>query len=214
MNASWQSAPLGELVSVVRNPVDPTTADPSLTFVGLEHIESETGAVVGVPLGTTGIRSSKFSFIAGDILFGKLRPYLRKAGVSTCEGICSTDIVPLRPVDKSLAHLIALQLRSVAFVEQASLLTSGGSLPRVRTHDLLGIRVRVPVGQEMNRLAIVAGLLDDARYELNLLDRRLRDLHDIAAAAAIGNSAVSRPRRPMRGPQQIERTQRQRDLFR
>lgn len=69
-------------------------------YVGLENIESKTGKL----LGAQGLVDKEFAdgistvnlFEAGDVLFGKLRPYLAKAWVSTFAGACTTEALVLR----------------------------------------------------------------------------------------------------------------------
>lgn len=44
-------------------------------FIGMDHVEAQTGRIVGkVPAGT--MKSSAARFRSGDVLYGRLRPYL------------------------------------------------------------------------------------------------------------------------------------------
>lgn len=65
-------------------------------YVGLEHVESWTGRL---PLDNQpeSVDSVVTSFEAGDVLFGKLRPYLAKAARPDFSGVCTGEILPLRP---------------------------------------------------------------------------------------------------------------------
>ena len=61
---------------------------PDLPFIGMEHVEAHTMKILGtVPSGT--MRSNANRVYSGDILYGRLRPYLNKVCMPTTEGFCS-----------------------------------------------------------------------------------------------------------------------------
>ena len=64
-------------------------------FIGMEHIESGTGVLLGFQ-DSNEIASSSFGFSKGDVLYGRLRPYLRKIILAEFDGCCSTEIFPIR----------------------------------------------------------------------------------------------------------------------
>ena len=66
-------------------------SDPSVKYVGLENMEKDSGIVSYDS--ADGIKSLKNVFSKGQILYGKLRPYLNKHDVATFDGVCSTDIL-------------------------------------------------------------------------------------------------------------------------
>jgi type I restriction enzyme S subunit len=63
------------------------------------------------------------------VLYGKLRPYLDKAVVAETEGICSTDILVLEPIEVSSWFLCGV-LHSNAFLDHAKQTTHGVNHPR------------------------------------------------------------------------------------
>src|SRR5262245_23454008 len=98
---------LGEVCSLRQESVRPKDR-PDARYVGLEHFESGSAWLRG--LGAAGeVTSAKSAFRKNDVLYGKLRPYLDKAALADFDGICSTDILVLRPheiLDASyLSHL-------------------------------------------------------------------------------------------------------------
>jgi len=72
-------------------------------YLGLEDIESNTGKIIKntKTLGSK-ILSNKHNFDNSHVLYGKLRPYLNKVAMPMQEGICSTDIIPLKPDENYL----------------------------------------------------------------------------------------------------------------
>ena len=90
----WSVASLGELAAPRRKGVDPASAASDTPYIGLADMPR--GSIALTEWGETGsVSSRKSAFKAGDILFGKLRPYFRKVGIAPVDGLCSTDIVVL-----------------------------------------------------------------------------------------------------------------------
>ena len=87
----WVRVKLGEFTEPSKEKVKPRDV-PNVPYVGLEHIEKETGRLLGYG-NSDEVRSTKAVFRPGDLLYGKLRPYLNKVYVPYFEGICSTDIL-------------------------------------------------------------------------------------------------------------------------
>lgn len=118
-------------------------------YLGLEHIESNTGKIyINKEFGET-ILSTKNVFDKGDILYGKLRPYLNKVAEPTFAGICSTDILVLKTgVPKILKWLLLSQ----DLVAQTSELMKGVSLPRIGINDFLNQKVPLPPLSEQQKI--------------------------------------------------------------
>jgi hypothetical protein len=77
-------------------------------YLGLEHIESNTGNfITNIEVGKN-ILSSKNVFHKGDVLYGKLRPYLNKVVIATDDGICSTDILVLKTKMPKILKYVAV----------------------------------------------------------------------------------------------------------
>ncbi len=177
----WTTQRLSDLVVPVRQTVQPAQLPPETRYVGLKHVESKTGLHESVALSDVNLRSGKFRFETRDILFGKLRPNLRKVAVATYSGVCSMDLIPLRPLDPAMSWLLAYQLRSRGFTADVVRFVAGQNLPRVGLKDLLSLRIPVPPLDDPRSLYELAALLDEARNAARELDERVRQLHDAAA---------------------------------
>lgn len=98
--AHWRVVRLEEVVGLRKGTVSPLEV-PQARYVGLEHIDS--GEITIRRFGyATDVKSAKAVFHPGDILYGKLRPYLEKAALAQWTGVCSTDILVLIPEQKQL----------------------------------------------------------------------------------------------------------------
>ncbi len=136
-------------------------------YVGLEHIDSD-GGFVGVRAVHAGdLASNKFRFGPSHILFGKLRPYLKKTARPDFEGICSTDILPILPGPDLDRDFLFHYLRHPKVVEQAVLRCAGANLPRISPRDLATFDVPVPPLAEQRRIANILDKADAIRRKRN-----------------------------------------------
>ena len=120
-----QFSDLCELVAIQVDPRD----QPEATYVGLEHVAS--GRFVRTSAGSgADVRSHKYAFQAGDILYGKLRPYLDKAVLAEDEGVCTTELLVLRPKKNVDPRFVVSVMHSPKFVEHAVSGTTGVQHPR------------------------------------------------------------------------------------
>ncbi|MGH7069329.1 MAG: restriction endonuclease subunit S [Acetobacteraceae bacterium] len=98
-------------------------------WVELEHLDGSTGIILGhTHVSSDG--SIRRVFQKGDVLFGKLRPYLKKYALPDFDGICSSEIWVLRP-KKSVCetgYLFEL-IQSARFIAAANKAT-GSRMPR------------------------------------------------------------------------------------
>lgn len=119
---------LSDLCDLVAVQVDPAERADDI-YLGLEHIAS--GRFLAIGRGSArDVQSSKYVFQRGDILYGKLRPYLDKAVLATAEGICTTELLVLRPRDGVDPRFLACVAHSARFIEHAVAGTTGAQHPR------------------------------------------------------------------------------------
>jgi hypothetical protein len=93
--AGWCRTTLGEISLSVRETVNPAK-EPDLPYIGLEHVERDTGRLLGMGQ-SADIRSSKLYFEEGDVLYARLRPNQNKIWRATRDGMCSTEFEVFRP---------------------------------------------------------------------------------------------------------------------
>jgi len=103
--AHWQVVRLGEVATLFTRGIDPAIAG-AKRYIGLEHIEP--GNIRIQHWGKADdVRSLKTAFQQGDVLYGKLRPYLDKAVLAEWDGICSTDILVIKAQSSLLPEFLA-----------------------------------------------------------------------------------------------------------
>jgi type I restriction enzyme, S subunit len=120
----------------------------------LEDLEKDSGKVLSkVLVEQRSPRSTKSKFMAGDVLYGKLRPYLNKAVVADAPGFSTTEIVAIRCYGDSAPDYTSLALRRPDFVAYVDRLGQGTKMPRLRTEDALRGLFPLPPVAEQHRIA-------------------------------------------------------------
>lgn len=121
-----------------------------LKYVGLENLEKDGGIIgYGSP---EGIKSLKNVFHSGQILYGKLRPYLNKHDIATFDGICSTDILVFSTREPVLPQIVNYYFNQSKFIEYAVGNSKGINLPRVSENVILNAVFPLPPLAEQHRI--------------------------------------------------------------
>lgn len=164
----WRVARFEDLASPARERVDPRSAGDLTRLIELEHIESVSGRLVQQATANSAV-SLKTVFRRGDVLFGKLRAYLRKYWLADSNGICSTEIWALRAKPGTVSGYLRYLVETERFIEVAS----GGygtHMPRSDWRMLRGLEFAMPSLEEQNAIALVLAEADD---EIEALRARL-----------------------------------------
>ena len=155
----WQSARL-KFVAPLRNERTPAGADHA-EYVGLENIESWTGRMIASEPkadkdseAETGLANV---FREGDVLFGKLRPYLAKACQAPRDGVCSTELLVMQPAEALNPRFLLYELLTPDFVGAVDASTFGARMPRASWDFIGSLEIRLP---PLETQSIIANYLD------------------------------------------------------
>ena len=96
--------------------------------------------------------SDKNSFLAGDVLYGKLRPYLNKVIVADEDGVCTTEILPVRCYGPFSSNYFKYSLKSPYFVNYVNARSYGMKMPRLGTEDGRNVYFPLPPLAEQHRI--------------------------------------------------------------
>jgi type I restriction enzyme S subunit len=141
----WKAGCLGDIAQNPRRSVQPEDNKRDGVYIGLEHMPQRSIALDS--WGEAGqVTSNKFSFRAGEILFGKLRPYFHKVGVAVHNGICSTDILVVCPKSDEWFGFLLGHLSSTEFIDYTTAHSTGTRMPRTNWKDMANYPIVVPMG--------------------------------------------------------------------
>jgi len=127
-------------------------------YVGLEHIESDSGRFIG-SYEPQAAKSSTFRFSKDHILYGRLRPYLNKAFAPDFEGHCSTEIFPIKPSHELSREYLLYWLLADETKDRINATCTGARMPRADMNEVLEFEIPVPPLPEQER---IVGILDEA----------------------------------------------------
>ena len=97
------------------------------------------------------MRSNAEYFERGDVLYGRLRPYLNKVFRADFEGLCSAEFIPFRKVSHLESRYLQYFLNSWEFVSFATHLNEGDR-PRVRLEQIADYPFPLPPLPEQQRI--------------------------------------------------------------
>lgn len=165
----WKSTRLGKVALPRKDKIDPRVNGSQVFCIELEHIEAETGRLVGFTSATNS-SSLKTHFRNGDVLFGKLRPYLRKCWLADRQGVCSTEIWALVPDISQITSPFLCQIMKTDSFIGATSQTSGTHMPRADWQAVKNFELLLPSLKEQQAIAEV---LSTADKEIDALERKL-----------------------------------------
>jgi type I restriction enzyme S subunit len=174
----WEILTFGEVAKPKSMRVNPKSYGGGDYCIELEHIAQGKGILLGET--QTNINSSlKSVFDEKDVLFGKLRAYLRKYWLANRQGVCSTEIWVLKTENsKTLPEFIYQTVQTDRFIEAASE-AYGTHMPRADWKIVKDFRLPVPSKAEQTA---IANALSDADALINELEKLIAKKQAIKTA--------------------------------
>ncbi len=177
---------LGDVARIDAGIVDPTMEQyRRLPHISAEHITSVTGELRGIKTAEDdGMESGKYLFQSGNVLYSKLRPYLRKAAIPEFDGLCSADMYPIKTDSTRLRpgylRLMLVSDRFTAFANEAS---ARSRMPKLNREQLFSYPCVLPSVERQKDVEIAVqqqlAAVEDARQAAAA---QLRELTQLANA--------------------------------
>ncbi len=138
MKEGWTYKKFGEVCSYHKE----QGSFQNLPYVGMEHMESCTGKLLGT-ISSNSVLSSSFKFNKGEILYGRLRPYLKKVYVAEFDGCCSTEVFPINS-DSIEAGFIKYWFLSDKITNMVNKTSAGCRMPRGNMNEVKNFLIGFP----------------------------------------------------------------------
>ena len=156
---NWKMVAFEQVASIRREKINPKVVGELPFCIELEHIEQSSGRLISSSK-TSEQSSIKSVFHQGDVLFGKLRAYLRKYWLADRDGYCSTEIWPLIPNRRLIAPGFLFQLvMTDRFIDAASI-TYGTHMPRTDWDVVKGHQINLPSVPEQEAIVAILSSID------------------------------------------------------
>ncbi len=152
----WEVVRLGDVCEIKKGKVNPKKTE-TTPCVELEHISQDTGMLLGF-IDSREQLSIKNSFSKGDVLFGKLRPYLRKFWRASFDGVCSSEIWVLQ--GKKVSNAFLFYLVQTARFSQIANATCGTKMPRADWKLMQDENFAIPPLAEQEKIAEILSAWD------------------------------------------------------
>ncbi|MDP3245141.1 MAG: restriction endonuclease subunit S [bacterium] len=186
----WEIKKLGSVFDRITDAILPTKhPEQKFNFIGLENIESNTSRLVNIsPVQGKFIKSTKTRFKIGDILYGKLRPYLNKVWLADFDGICSTDIWALRAKEGIIfPQLLGAILQQSSIVQKSSASMAGANLPRANKDIFDKITIVLPPLKTQKQIVAKLSAVQDYKKQLLEQKSKLKELFNSALVKSMSN---------------------------
>ena len=167
----WEQVAFGDVVKISSRKYNPVKATKCLPCIELEHIEQESGRIIG-SANASDLASIKNHFSAGSVIFGKLRPYLRKFAKPNFDGVCSTEIWVFETKSKLLDEYLFHFVQMDKFISEANK-SAGSKMPRADWGVVSELVVKIPCKAEQRK---IANVLTNSDKNIELLQQQLADL--------------------------------------
>ena len=164
----WELFPFGNMIKIRGEKFNPKKDGVSNYCIELEHISQGKGSIISHSVTNTN-SSLKNKFQKNDILFGKLRSYLRKYWLANREGVTSTEIWVFTAINGiSVPEFIFQVIQMDDFIE-CSTVAYGTHMPRADWNVVKMYMVPLPPLPEQTAIATV---LSDMDAEISALETR------------------------------------------
>lgn len=163
----WKSLGLKRTINLINE----KTTDESLTYIGLENIESFTGRLSNTKFVTADSTCNLFKI--GDILFNKLRPYLTKSIIADFEGKCTTELLVLRGFkgDTKYLNYILLSPEYIGYIDSS---TYGSKMPRANWNFIGNVNIPFPPLSEQQH---IVSFLDEKTAKIDeYIDKKNKEI--------------------------------------
>jgi type I restriction enzyme S subunit len=155
----WETTTIDDISDFVSVRKSPEQLSSDSIYVGLEHLEPNNTSIDNFD-SVSKVTSSLTPFDVGDVLFGRLRPYLHKVAIAEMFGFCSPEILVLRANSKVLPQMLLLFCDADSTIKICVERSAGTRMPRTSTEDLASIEIKLPPIVEQIKLAELSSTFD------------------------------------------------------
>ncbi|HVA66229.1 MAG TPA: restriction endonuclease subunit S [Elusimicrobiota bacterium] len=171
---NWDVVRLQDVAEQSEQRFEPTITD-TRPYIGLEHIGSGDGRVLTIG-NSKSVASLKTVFRKGDILFGKLRPNLRKIAIAPSEGVCSTDIIVIRPTKAVYSEFLFYRLQSSDAFDFAIGTVAGTKMPRTSWILFKNFEFLCPPLNEQQKIVEILSAADEEIEKEDIALKKIQGL--------------------------------------
>jgi type I restriction enzyme S subunit len=138
----------------------------SMTLIAPDHIESGTGQILGLQSAQEqSADSGKYQVQAGDLIYSKIRPNLRKACIAPTDCLCSADMYAVVPSKALEPSFLLNYMLSEGFTKAAVDVAMRVAMPKVNRESLADFPIVIPLPVEQSKIVAHLTELENARLK-------------------------------------------------
>jgi len=177
--SDWEVKKLSSVCSLSKTRINPINSEINYKCVELEHLSQETGRLLG-SANSKNLKSQKTVFNKGDVLFGKLRPYLKKFLYANFDGVCTTEIWVLKSSNGIQNKWLYYLVQTDSVLEVANQ-TEGTKMPRADWKMVS--ETKIPLPPTKAEQTAIANALNDADALITQLEKLIAKKRNIKQGA-------------------------------
>jgi restriction endonuclease S subunit len=160
-------------------------------YIGMANIESNTGKYISSESDKGKGECSVFK--KGDVLFGKLRPYLNKVYLAEFNGGCTTEFIIMKTSNESIISnkFLSIFLLLDCVVNQTKYMMTGNTLPRLQTFDIENLIIPIP---PKNIQQDVINIMDNAYIQKQQKEKQAKYLLDSIDIYLLNELGITLPK--------------------
>ena len=169
-SGEWEERQLNKIIEISNKKFNPKINLTNQICIELEHISSKTGKLLGY-IDSNNQESIKNIFMENQIIYGKLRPYLRKYWFTKFNGVCSSEfwVFNGKQIDNKYLYFF---VQTEKF-NQISNISCGSKMPRADWNYMSLFKFYIPDAYEQKKIALFLSSIDK---KIELTDKKLEFL--------------------------------------
>jgi len=159
----WEVSRFGEIARITNGQVDPKKEPyKHMSLVAPNHVESDSGRIIyNETAEEQGAISGKYFVDKGDVIYSKIRPYLKKVTLAYEECLCSADMYPIKGMDGFDNVFLFYILLSDSFTDFANSNSARTGIPKINRDELNGYEFALPPLNEQLDIARILSAVDE-----------------------------------------------------
>ena len=160
----WKEVSILDVAPITSKLVDPKVEKyNSMILIAPDHIQSESGQIIAkATVREQNAISGKYLVKKGDVIYSKIRPYLKKVCIAPEDCLCSADMYPFSCTEKINSKYLQTILLSKQFTDYANSCSARTGIPKINRDDIALFFCKIPPIPEQEKIAETLSIWDSA----------------------------------------------------